>query len=320
MGKKNFYAVKVGRCAPAIFSTWDECKSQVNGYTGAQFKGFATRQEAESFIAGTTAGPPAAGGPSAPAGPSTGTVCPPDAKRVKVAPPATGGPLPASSMWLPRPGMPASKAAHGSGVAAGEIAIFTDGACQGNRNVALQANPAGWGAVVVEGCLGAPPVGGVAVAELYGPVELNPSSSFFLGAEVGSNNTGELSAVCEALQWLISHEPSSRPAVICYDSEYAANQAQGFHRANKNIQLSQRSRQLLADARKRRTVRFLHVKGHSGHRWNDAADALANRGATGTHSAMGGDRPDPPGALPPGAPPPGASDAHTSCKRPFEHK
>ena len=27
-------------------------------------------------------------------------------------------------------------------------------------------------------------------------------------------------------------------------------------------------------------VRFLH-KGHSGHRWNDAADALANRGAAG---------------------------------------
>ena len=106
-----------------------------------------------------------------------------------------------------------------------------------------------------------------------------------------------LSAVCHALQWLSAHESSSRPAVICYDSEYAANQAQGLHQAHKNKQLSAKSKVLLAAARTRRAVRFLHVKGHSGHRWNDAADSLANRGATGARSAAGGDRlPSPPPA------------------------
>lgn len=28
-------------------------------------------------------------------------------------------------------------------------------------------------------------------------------------------------------------------------------------------------------------VRFVHVKGHSGHKWNDVADRLAERGKSG---------------------------------------
>ena len=68
---------------------------------------------------------------------------------------------------------------------------------------------------------------------------------------------------------------------ICYDSEYAAKQAQGLHQAHKNIMLSQKSRDLLRKVKQKRSVRFVHVKGHSGHRWNDAADAAANRGAAG---------------------------------------
>lgn len=31
-------------------------------------------------------------------------------------------------------------------------------------------------------------------------------------------------------------------------------------------------------------VRFLHVKGHSNHQWNDRADTLANLGASGQRS------------------------------------
>lgn len=43
--KKNFYAVKKGR-HPGIYRTWDECKKNVDGFPGAVFKGFATKEEA----------------------------------------------------------------------------------------------------------------------------------------------------------------------------------------------------------------------------------------------------------------------------------
>ena len=46
MGKWSFYAVARGR-KPGIFSTWDECKQQTDGFHGARFKGFKSKQEAE---------------------------------------------------------------------------------------------------------------------------------------------------------------------------------------------------------------------------------------------------------------------------------
>jgi ribonuclease HI len=45
----KFYAVAAGR-EIGIFSTWDECQSQVKGYSNARFKSFSTVEEAESFI------------------------------------------------------------------------------------------------------------------------------------------------------------------------------------------------------------------------------------------------------------------------------
>lgn len=47
--KKNFYAVKEGR-VPGIYRTWAECQEQVNGFSGAVFKGFATEEEAHDFM------------------------------------------------------------------------------------------------------------------------------------------------------------------------------------------------------------------------------------------------------------------------------
>lgn len=46
----SFYAVAAGRI-PGIYMTWAECSTQVNdGFKGAKYKKFSTRQEAENFI------------------------------------------------------------------------------------------------------------------------------------------------------------------------------------------------------------------------------------------------------------------------------
>lgn len=49
--KCNFYAVKVGK-QPGIYKTWDECNEQVTGFSGALYKGFQTKREAEEFLSG----------------------------------------------------------------------------------------------------------------------------------------------------------------------------------------------------------------------------------------------------------------------------
>lgn len=48
---KNFYAVKIGK-TPGIYETWADCQNQINGYSGAVYKGFATREEAAAFVNG----------------------------------------------------------------------------------------------------------------------------------------------------------------------------------------------------------------------------------------------------------------------------
>lgn len=50
MPSKKFYAVKTGHQAPCIVKSWVECSSLVNGFPGAQFKGFTTKKEALAYL------------------------------------------------------------------------------------------------------------------------------------------------------------------------------------------------------------------------------------------------------------------------------
>ncbi len=45
----KFYAVKKGR-KPGVYTTWDECKEQVHGYSGAEYKSFNSMNEALAYI------------------------------------------------------------------------------------------------------------------------------------------------------------------------------------------------------------------------------------------------------------------------------
>ncbi len=51
MAAKKVYAVRKGH-KTGIFETWDECKAAVDGYSGAEYKGFPSRAEAESYCFG----------------------------------------------------------------------------------------------------------------------------------------------------------------------------------------------------------------------------------------------------------------------------
>ncbi|SMP40217.1 ribonuclease HI [Neorhodopirellula lusitana] len=44
--KPKFYVVWQGR-RPGVYSTWDQCQTEINGFAGAKYKSFASRSEAE---------------------------------------------------------------------------------------------------------------------------------------------------------------------------------------------------------------------------------------------------------------------------------
>lgn len=53
MAKNNFYGVRVGRKV-GVFNSWDECKAQVDGFPGAEYKGFVAEFAAREYVYGNS--------------------------------------------------------------------------------------------------------------------------------------------------------------------------------------------------------------------------------------------------------------------------
>lgn len=137
--------------------------------------------------------------------------------------------------------------------------MFTDGSAVPNPG------PGGWGAVYV--------VDGEIVAEASG-----------FGGET-TNNRMELEALIRA----VSLVPEGTPATVHSDSnlavrtinEWAAGwERNGWKRSTgpvENLDLVQRAYRAFRD---RPELELVWIKAHVGHRWNEYADELANRGRT----------------------------------------
>ena len=46
---KKYYAVRRGKM-PGIYTSWEACKTQVHGFSSAEYKSFSTREEAEAYM------------------------------------------------------------------------------------------------------------------------------------------------------------------------------------------------------------------------------------------------------------------------------
>ena len=157
--------------------------------------------------------------------------------------------------------------------------IYVDGSCIGNQNVDA-GTPAGWGVVIITGSNDLGRGNGEIHHEFSGPVITDANNSDYIGAEVGSNNTAELTAFAEALRWLLK-EGGNESVVIKTDSQYAGNQAIGAWKTKANRELVGHVQNLWKEVSELRELSWEHVKAHSGHRWNERADHLAIRSANG---------------------------------------
>ena len=161
------------------------------------------------------------------------------------------------------------------------LAIYTDGSATPNRT------SAGWGAVIVLHTDARPSPThdtGLLLATLYGPVSTSPDQPRYFGAYQLTNNTGELSAIINALHWFQTQAPPHYNAYLFTDSQWSLNAALRVYSPTKNVLLAQAATNALQLVRLTRHATIAYVKAHSNFLWNEYADRMANLGRTGDSS------------------------------------
>eukprot|EP00959_Pyramimonas_sp_CCMP1952_P105608 2208205-Pyramimonas_sp.AAC.1 len=92
------------------------------------------------------------------------------------------------------------------------------------------------------------------------------------------------------MKWLLEEapDPGGVRVHVRYDSEYAANMAQGIWTLGANEELAQAVRELAQEVRQNRRITWEHVYGHTGAHDNELADRAADVGRRGFASARSG--------------------------------
>ncbi|GAA5938404.1 hypothetical protein JCM3775_000883 [Rhodotorula graminis] len=270
--KGGFYAVRVGR-KPGVYTSWDDCAAQVNGFQGARHKKFPTRDEAEGFVSGGA-------GPSSAASTSSSAPVVTSDKRNKRTSDAAG-PVERAVKRQKNESAKAGPAARrvdpvfgaaGSSSSSGRR-VYCDGSSRGNGKK---------GAVAGIGVFWGHDVGDKNLSER-------------LPGKLQTNNRAEMYAVARILE---SDPHPDKPLTICSDSEYTigvfSKWIPGWRRrgwktsdgkpvANQDLIryiLSLLALRMPADSTSQlANITFHKVKAHVGIEGNEQADRFANNGA-----------------------------------------
>ena len=166
------------------------------------------------------------------------------------------------------------------------LAIYIDGSCLENQNVNSNT-PAAWGMAIVIGDNGLGKGSGEILEESWGHVVCNPTDEDFIGAEVGSNNTAELTAFAMALRWLLI-DGTEKNAIIYTDSQYVKLGITEWIKTwvNNNWKTSKKeevkNKDLwteLYNLNKTLNIKWIWIKAHAGNPLNEEVDLLAKKAA-----------------------------------------
>lgn len=284
---KAFYAVRKG-FTPGVYSSWDECKSQVDKFPSAQFKKFGSEKDAWAFVRGA----------SASAAPE---VDPAQSAESAVVALPKRGPEPLQYIPLgrkrghqeeegvePQPnskrGKPSgSSASSGSAASSGSnpdgftymgdaVVVYTDGCCSANGKKGARA--------------------GIGVYWGYNH-PLNVAERL-QGKQ--TNQRAEIQAACRALQQ--ARQKNIQKLVVYTDSMFTIN---GVTKWVKNWKLNNWQLKsggpvvnkddfdLLDRLNQQLEVVWMHIPGHMGYSGNEQADRLSREGAAKSYVKLSDD-------------------------------
>lgn len=119
-----------------------------------------------------------------------------------------------------------------------------------------------------------------------------------IGAKVGSNNTGELSAVIEALDYLLRFQPPPLVRISLYiDLQYAVDTMMGICTPSQNLDLAVLIQLHYSMVLNRYDISIHTTESHTGIVGNERADQNANTGVTSSSFLLGRFQTMPPESL-----------------------
>ncbi|XP_071999623.1 ribonuclease H1-like [Engystomops pustulosus] len=258
---RMFYAVRKGR-NPGVYSTWEECKEQVNQFPSARYKKFASEEEAWKFVRDN----PEASSSHIESGKKTqnasSDVKPSYlSKRPLPSSTSTEQSAPKRTKFIDISSLPPLPG-HSFNHMGDHTVVYTDGCCSSNGRLRARAG----------------------IGVYWGPNHPLNVAERLEGKQ--TNQRAEILAACKALEQAKSQNITK--LVLYTDSMHTINGiTKWIHSWKLNDWKMSTGKQVVnrADFEKldRLTqgldVKWLHIPGHAGFGGNEEADRLAREGA-----------------------------------------
>ncbi|RVE56161.1 hypothetical protein OJAV_G00233700 [Oryzias javanicus] len=258
-----FYAVRKG-FKPGVYSSWDECRSQVDKFPAASFKKFASERDAWAFVRGVerSAAPHQNEEVEVPLLPKRGPEplqYIPLGKRSR-----SGEEVLQSNPKRPREtrAPPSDGSTDGFTYMGDAVVVYTDGCCSANGKTGARAG----------------------IGVYWGHNHPLNVAERLEGRQ--TNQRAEIQAACKALQQAKDH--NIRKLVLYTDSKFTINgvtswvknwKLNGWRLKSGGLVTNKEDFVKLDELNSELEVVWMHIPGHSGYTGNEQADRLSREGA-----------------------------------------